>query len=218
MAHMENPRRRFTILDGMAIVAVVAIGIWLFQANLQAVHVRWAWEPLKAPLGSVSMAYRAACVLHPIMMVLAAVLLLLGLIPPRPRFNMAMRRPGTVACSAITCVAVIRLLRVIVGFVLCAFIGEDWKSFVFGIWNDETENALDWFWLLFFVQTEDLVAQTCISVAASWAVLKSSGCWHSDSGWLDQTGRVLGIFYLLITPVLLFRFPLPHEGWGNVPM
>ena len=39
---MENPQRRFTILDGMVLVAVLAIGILLFMENLQAVHVRWS--------------------------------------------------------------------------------------------------------------------------------------------------------------------------------
>src|SRR5436305_4468068 len=131
---MENPQRRFTILDGMILVAVVAIGIWLFQANLHAVHVRWStWDPLRAPLSTVYFAYRAACVLQPILMVLAAVLLLLGLIPPRPRFNMAMRRPGIIAGAAITSVAVIRLVKVMVGITLCALIGEEWIRFVFGI-------------------------------------------------------------------------------------
>ncbi len=39
-----------------------------------------------------------------------------------------------------------------------------------------------------------------LAVLCSWLALLTMGRWHSESGWIDRTGRLLGAFWLATIP------------------
>ena len=45
-----------------------------------------------------------------------------------------------------------------------------------------------------------------IAVAAVWLHLATSGRWRNEPGWIDRTGRVLGVAWLVIVPLVWGRF------------
>jgi hypothetical protein len=44
-----------------------------------------------------------------------------------------------------------------------------------------------------------------IAVAAVWVVLASAGTWRPHRDWVDVLGRALGVYWILMVPVVLLR-------------
>jgi hypothetical protein len=54
-------------------------------------------------------------------------------------------------------------------------------------------------YLLMCVQNLASSGSCTAAVAAVWLVTAMAGCWIAQKTWLDRTGRVLGVFWLLAT-------------------
>ena len=42
-----------------------------------------------------------------------------------------------------------------------------------------------------------LLSFTGWAVSAAWVVLRLAGAWRAEPGWIDRTGRALGIYWIL---------------------
>src|SRR5438874_2060868 len=96
---MIEPRtRRFTIADGMILVAASAVAVLITREYVTSgfiVHKRASTERLMELVGGVS-----TCSIAPIMVALIPIRLL----RPRPGLGRLARQPGFAACFAITAV------------------------------------------------------------------------------------------------------------------
>jgi hypothetical protein len=171
---MDDTRRRFTIADGMILVAATAAA--LATAKSFPPRPRHALLPWAAEIPKLTW---------------AGLIFTLALIPirlrrPRPGRDDLWRRPGWVACVSVAIALVIVFLQACLSY---AIILRANPAFLFSPGTD----------LSFFrnnighIQTQAITA-----VAAAWSVLACGGLWESEPGWIDRAGRVIGVYWILI--------------------
>ena len=97
-----------------------------------------------------------------------------------------------------------RRFRSDAGFVACvaAITGFLWATIVLGLVLALDRAASDMLaatperWLFHYV-VEQLFADVGLAVAAAWLGLFLSGRWRRSTDWIDRSGRVLGIFWIV---------------------
>ena len=184
----------------MALIAATAIGLSLARTySLAVLHNDLKPNPF---LPRVMWAYMLAVLPVPALWSIA--LFGLSLRRPRPDWRRLIRRPGFVACGAVTLVSLIRLL----GFLTLVVrtLGNPYcTTYV---------RAGEIFSVTVSYPGPVNVATVCISslcnvsssgrsgqaVAAAWLLLVASGRWRSEPAWLDRLGRGLGAYWIGIIP------------------
>ena len=180
---MHSPRhRQITIVDGMILVAVVAVGLWLsamnfipwFRAMLSIPPDVWAGNPVWLAWHWGSLLARHT---QPMVAVLTLGVLFARLSHPHPALRRLVRQPGFAACVAGTlAVLVTGGLNVATtnhGFV----VGHQFQGYV---------------WVALFPQG----FEPGVAVAACWLLLALGGRWHPEPSWIDRVGRGLGIYWM----------------------
>jgi len=181
---------RFTILDGMAMVAAAAVGVALSRsyygevmsvARIQGRPIDYrAWVYLATLLALPSAAALAWCRLRR---------------PFRPTRRLA-REPGSVALLAVTVsvVAVVIdevLMRTLPGPPGTRFIGVPWRPLI--------------------GPAGMLAILTGPAICAAWSLQWLAGYWRPQSTWIDRAGRALGvtwiIFFVLRSWLILNLWP-----------
>jgi hypothetical protein len=115
----------------------------------------------------------------PLLMSLAAALMVAGLLPPRSRLSELCRRPGFTACWVTT------LVMAMDAVVLFAM-------------NPEGLTNLDKFVLCFnYGYFWPTMGQIGFGVLISWTTLALAGCWQPEPSWIDRSGRVLGVVWII---------------------
>jgi hypothetical protein len=172
-------RRRFSIADGMILVAATAAGLGLARLGpmewATGSMSGWFWKSLRFLLGPAT---------------LFAAMLSLGLIfvrlrRPRPRMVRVMRQPGMVAAVAVAATLAVSALA--------------WSSydlFTGGGWSRGASVAR-----YCRIHGDKFGG----AVAAAWVGLAIAGRWRPERSWVDRAGRVLGAFWIV---TLLFAWPL----------
>jgi hypothetical protein len=174
-----RPReRRFTIADGMILVAAMAAGLALARAG----PMEWmAWTG-SGWFGKARRLLHGSATLFAAMMSLG--LIIVRLRRPRPRLVRVMRQPGMVAsCAAAVALAVTAL---------------GWTSYDVihtGGWSARDSIAR-------YCRIHG--AKFGPAVGAAWLGLWFAGRWRPERGWIDRAGRALGVFWLVS---LLFAWP-----------
>jgi hypothetical protein len=179
-----SPRspRKFTILDGMILVAAVACGFALRRLTTGIFNggvfesLNWlgrnAIEPMRAAM--------------PFLATLTPAVLLIRLRRPRPALWRLARQPGMAACCAAilsmppTLLALARENRAVV----------EGESEVF---------PPDWVARIFLLEEGAVMAG--LWVLAAWAALMLGGRRRPERGWIDRLGRVVGLGWLLALAV-----------------
>jgi hypothetical protein len=71
-------------------------------------------------------------------------------------------------------------------------------SYAFAL-KGPTVSMLDWIWTLLWsnVVNAERDGSVAGAVAAVWLVTAMAGCWRPEKSWIDRSGRVLGVFWLL---------------------
>lgn len=173
----RRPDRRFTIADGMVLVAAVAVGSLLWRAYLPG-HARMM--QFRSRLGTDGAFGRAmswlsapgSCLVVPLM----AATLLLRLRRPRPRWRRIVRQPGFAACAA----AMASLAP-----------GLAWWLSIRHRPGFQRPGSFDQTWL-------SLLHWTGPAVVSGWAALASGRRWRAEPDWVDRLGRVLGLYWVLL--------------------
>ncbi len=141
----------------------------------------------------------------PFAMTLTIALVALRFRPPRPTFRRIARQPGAVACASALAAIAFRLGAEVFCWVLGyltrpqsqvnlpspPFVRTDTAAFhpPVGRW---LHNALlEPFPIL-------VSPSVAIAVAVGCCVLRASGRWRSDPGWIDRSGRWLGSFWIAL--------------------
>jgi len=179
-----NKGRQFTLIDAMVIIAAAATGLALDRAVWLDTAV---WSEIWSRDGSVPRDLRSLVGLGIILSALPAVMLTVATLAlhlrrPRGRLRWVCRRPGMSACLAATASSTI-----VIALVGCAMLGR----------SDFTVRMLLGYGL-------PLMAGG--AVAAEWSLLGFIGGWRPSPNWLDRSGRLVGLLWLVSIAALGWTF------------
>jgi hypothetical protein len=190
--------RKFTILDGMILVAALAGGFGLRRAAEDIL----AGHGFTSDGAIVWVLYRIIEAEFPFLVTLTPAVLAMRLRRPRPRWRRLMRQPGTAAsCAALFPVAI---------------------SLV-GLWNfaRSLEQAVPQaitrpdggpaFGVSIVIIPIGAILGSCGSfigvwVTGAWLILALSGRCSPEKSWIDRLGRLVGIGWLSILAMKVLAF------------
>ncbi len=169
-----TPCRRFSVLDGMILVAGVAVGIvggrWRFG--------EYHWQTPAFGLGEYHWE-TPAFAWHPLagvlLMLASALVMIWRLRRPRPPIRLIASQPGAVACFAVLALKLAVTADTVVSSVIAHQLGR----------FNEVGLAV-WVILGGFPNTSAAV------VPIGWALLLANRRWRPEPGWIDRSGRILG--------------------------
>ena len=164
-----NDRRRFTISDGMILVATTALA--LVDLDLTRIPGESAWNSTAPKL-------TWACLLFTLALVS------IRLRRPRPGRDDLWRQPGWVACVS---VAITLTIIFVQGRLTIAVIMA----------RPNVDIVVPS--LVFQESLDRLPLQATLVVIAAWAVLALSRRWKAEAGWIDRAGRAIGVSWLAIS-------------------
>jgi hypothetical protein len=171
---MDDTRRRFTIADGMILVAATAAALATaksFPPRPRSALLPWAAEIPK--------------------LTWAGLIFTLALIPirlrrPRPGRDDLWRRPGWVSCISVAIALAVLLLQESLSFATI------FRANPVALFSPGTDLAF------FRNKIGQIQTQGIIAIAATWSVLACGGRWESEPGWIDRAGRVIGVYWIVI--------------------
>jgi hypothetical protein len=169
---MQKRGRKFSILDGMIVVAATAISfawtrseiqhILRFQVGIPA-GIRFSlWIPI--PIPSLVSATIAVLVLRSRR--------------PRPRWRQLVYQPGTVACAGIILVAALQavLFALALGLNQIPALSFDRSAIGPQIHPALLHSAANW----------------GLAVIGVWLALVCVRRWRAEDSWIDRAGRIIG--------------------------
>jgi hypothetical protein len=174
---MEASRRRFTIADGMILLAATAVGLALARAVAD-----WSLERLSNPTFPASI--RRVFLLQAwtigmdyLTLTWGLTLPILRLRPPRPGRRRLLREPGLIACGAAAFAAAFGIAMRLPTLLLP----------MAGFRTDPRQ------WVVSLLSTGSIG----LAVAAAWSLQFLSGRWRPVPNWIDRSGRALGLFWIV---------------------
>lgn len=177
MCRRARPRP-FGVGDAMILVAAMAVG---------TLAVRWSLTTLadlRANVAGVSPGMRrflyiqyAGSAFNPYLGVVTVALLVIRLRPPHPGWRRIGRQPGFVACAVATVAMAIE--AVWIGALLAMGSRFIHISTIF----------------------VSYAQQVSFAAAGGWIALAVSGRWRTEPGWIDRTGCIIGMLWILVTVV-----------------
>lgn len=170
MPTTARPRpRRFTIIDGMILVAPLAVAMLGWREFLVSYRTLMGRSP-STPSESLFVSLDAS--IASMAFGTMAGLILVRLRRPRPGRRGLMRQPGFVACTAAMATIAFGWLF---GLSLYLFRTPGW-----GYWPFQQLCAVS-------------MGMTAWGVVGAWLILAITGRWKAEPGWIDRTGRLLGV-------------------------
>lgn len=169
----DDARRRFTIGDGLILVA--AAGVALVAARSRIVNSHglglslWAWAGPN--LTWVGMAFTLA-------------LIPIRLVRPRPGRDDLWRQPGFVACLSFAVALAIILIQIVLSDVTLYLRRPQFS--LRSLFDEELSNTIYW-----------LPNGAMMTIVATWTVLACGGRWKAERGWIDRVGCMLGVFWIV---------------------
>jgi hypothetical protein len=168
--------RRFGLLDLMILVAATAVSIALERLDLR---LRWsnfldASFPLTLPIKASICVTTASLPLA----VFTSAWILMRWRKPRPAARRLLRQSGTVACASATLVFLIEAVYTALGY---------WQhvSVLYGPAD------------VFVEMTMEAPPRVGFGVLCAWFTLAVGRRWRADKGWLDRSGRALGVAWIV---------------------
>jgi hypothetical protein len=200
---MGTPSRRFSVLDGMFLVAASAIGFAVMRSySLEVLHNNLT--PYPALPRALLTAWAYAIATMPIPAVWAVVLFACRLRRPRPPWRRLVNQPGFVACGAVSLVIAIRLT----GFLtlVARTLGNPFYTTNLGVSEALSVtisypgpvNIATIYNSAYFAASAFGMST---SVAAVWLLLVASGRWRPEPSWLDRLGRAVGAYWIAMIPL-----------------
>jgi hypothetical protein len=200
----EGRPRRFTLLDAIVLVALCALGIKAHQAVAGLIsQARLPDGPTTASTVVLNIRKRGflAIPLHvtfwldiamPWVLTLSLSLIVLRLIPPRPRRSRLARQPGFVA---MTTAAGSALVAWACWLVLILPLQMSGKLAAVSTWDYQR---------VFFAVTLVAMVGAGLGVAVSWAMLLILRRSRAKADWIERAGIVLGVILILSLPFYLW--------------
>ena len=174
----RRPGRRFTLLDGLILIAATAIGMGVSRA---IVAPEFGAVPVTIrEVKDLSLVVVVAAT--PVLWALTLALIPLWLRPPRPTRRLLFRHPGW----TVGVVAVVAPLAEAARWTILDAIGTTGLNF------DRPSEGFDGF--------RRLLPTIGAGVSLAWFLLFASGRWRADRSWIDRLGRGLGTLWILAMP------------------
>ena len=165
--------RRLTTADLAILTGGASLAFGLIRSSTKALVLFH-----KSPTYSLEANYRAALLVGPVLLGLASALLAARFIPPRPRWRLVFRQPGTLAS-----VAVLAQMACVVTFLTLHHSSQAFRV--------SSALRLD-------INTYLYSSRECgLLVAMGWGTLALTRTWRPEPSWVDRAGRLLGTFAIL---------------------
>ena len=161
----------------MILVAAVAIGIAIMK-GYSPERYTYPFTPITPVSWSIHLATVVpmwSYYMLPLPSALTLAVLLMGFRQPRPVLHRLMRQPGMVACCASVATLGFGAL-----FLALEYHRPTWHEIAF----EQTAYAMG------------------CSVASAWIVLALTGRWRALPTWIDRSGRLLGVYWIAMIPVV----------------
>ena len=170
--------RRFTLVDGMILVAASAVALVIFRTIVEAPHaIEMFWTRILAATFGVLFAGTPT-------------LLFLRLRHPRPTLHRLSRQPGFVA--SLTGSAILALGLLAIGFFGLLRVAHRLLPVRPGVRLSQADPS---WWLSVIFHFDAVVGP---AVIAAWLLLALSGRRRPHRGWLDILGRVTGVVWIVL--------------------
>lgn len=200
-----NRCRPFTMLDGMILVVAIALGLAYLRAQIHQLDPSFDWSTFDwskflkeferphqgwTAWGILDVWYALWILGGPTVMACTVGLLFLRLRQPWTQgLRRRHHRPGTIA-----------LLWAVTSFV--AAIPASLGIFFVAYGMELSYLPLAMLWT--FPAVGPALAGLCISVV--WITLGMSKLWYPERSWLDRSGCLLGVFYIVNGPIVFTCF------------
>ena len=177
-ARQGTPCRRFTLLDGLLVIGTFALG-FAGCRGLSLFGNPFMPSPSVSPWASELHAYAGF-----FLRLFSFLILVLRLRRTRPTLRRMACQPGVVACFTVAFLG----LGLYANHQIEGMIAEHLMPA--GGPEPETFEIRIWF---FFNSVSDEFGYV---VAVAWSLLALGGRWRSEPGWLDRSGRVVGLCWI----------------------
>jgi hypothetical protein len=171
--------RRFTLIDAMVLIAAAAIALVLMRPVLQGMP-----SVVHSPTDVLHLGMSVCILIEPLALTWSLALGLLRLRKPRPRLRRVFRQPGMAACTATFSS---NIMFILILLIIASIHYFSLRRFAFGEFFQFTDDDA---WLV-------LMSFTGWAVCGAWTVLWLAGAWRAERSWMDRTGRVLGVYWIL---------------------
>lgn len=202
-----SPRRLFTLLDAMTLVAATAVGLGIARGMHDLLWMNTNMTVKDGSVGAVLLTVARWTALGlPLIVAWTIGLFLLHWRRPRPSLGDFLHRPGATACGAAVFALAIEAVNLTTLLVVVLARQSMSKSSYSGM----AECLVDC--LIRGLGIE--IGMPGLAVAVAWMMLALSGRWEPDPGWLDRTGRLVGVGWIVlmvVDPWLLLTF---LGGWS----
>jgi hypothetical protein len=177
----------------MVLIAATAGALVLMRPLLEEMRPLGVHSPGDA----LRLGLTVSVILEPMALTLTLAVGLLRLREPRPRLRRVFRQPGMAACMAVLSFIFINIFMFISYHIIMDI---DPKFYNSGHYLNLYDDG-GWILLLSFTGWAGgwilLLSFTGWAVSAAWIVLRLAGAWRAEPGWIDRTGRALGIYWIL---------------------
>ncbi len=173
METAPESRRRFTISDGMILVAATALALVAARSKIVVPTMgQTHWARAEPNLTWAGLAFTLA-------------LIPIRLNRPRSVREDLWRQPGLVACISVAIALLISILQQVVSsLAICLRMPKISLRNELGQIFEETIYRLP--------------AQAILVIVASWTILALGRRWKAEPGWIDRAGRVIGAYWIVI--------------------
>jgi hypothetical protein len=189
MPNPSPPRRRLTLVDGMALIAATAVGLGAMRARSGDLSPMLEMVSNVASLKEVfGLVVEVTFFGFPLFATWTVALLILRLRAPRPSRRRLACQPGAMALASATLVVALRLLEyALMVLETVALWGSDW-SFA------AVSRAIN----VLYANMTEADTSPGLAVAAAWLTLIVGGRWRPEPTWIDRAGRLAGLAWLLL--------------------
>jgi len=206
IAMATQPPRRFGVLDGMILVAALAVASLSIRPALGFLldlDERRMFPAMGLWYGTVPRTVVLAT--EPLVAALTVAFLLIRLRQPRPRFRRLMRQPGMAAGIASASAMIVGVLMIPAAFALVGM--------------PQRENLYrGWFLTIF--------EPAGAAVAAVWLFMAVARVGRPEAGWIDRLGRALGGYWIVAFLAMtwgaywtsaVYSRMVPSPGYATAP-
>ncbi len=189
----EPARRPFQLGDATILIAGAAAVLALLRRSWDLYFPESFFKPPPLGWSPGVIVHRALSAVGYLVAQVAAVaavaLLAIRLRGPRPSMTRLARQPGLVACATVTLVGALSMAEYLAQILMIGVQNPFAQGFSY-----ETLNVLmDGLWYSF--------TRNGYAVAATWMTLAMGGRWRPEPGWIDRSGRAVGIFWIATIPL-----------------
>ncbi len=136
------------------------------------------------------------CLLNVLLIPIALALTALGMIHAQPRSLHILKLPGIAACFLISANSL----------VISAYVAT---RFVSGMLTSDFQIDQVWWrlrmdcWDYLVIYSTTVVG---LLIAVTWFLLRASGNWRSEAGWIDRSGRLIGACWIFYSTLYIAMF------------